>query len=581
MANGFGSLYIGSSALQAQQNAINTVANNLTNVNTTGYVRQQVVFSDKVYNTFASAAVSNQSSGTGVTIGDIVHARDIFLDKAYRTQSGRSSFYSTSYDITSEVETLLQETDGEAFQNVLESLYSAISEFAKDPSDSANLNLLMQQASLFLTRSSNLYSELQDLQSDLNSTIVTDVDRINEIGKQLVSLNKQIQTIESAGVETAMDLRDTRDALLDELSTYCSISYSEDNNGVVTVEIEGTEFVTESYYNEIALYYDKATGFKTPYWPQLSDEAAGKYTNVFNLNNISAENNNDVGELKALLLARGDSFANYTDMLGLNSIAYESTLANSVLMNTEAELDTLFHALVTAINDALCPNVEASEALGSSVSYPLTATTADGQTITITSSTLILDADNCAVGSDGELPPQELFTRIGCERYTTATVTIDGEEKTIYIYNEEDTSDISTCYSLGYVELNAAIVADSSVIPHLNQDGSVAYDMAANLAAAWDEESLYVNPSDDTPCSFTDFYSKWVGELGTTGSLYNSMASTLSTTVDTIDNNRQSVIGVSSDEELTNLIRYQQGYNAASRYINVVCTMIDYLLSSL
>jgi flagellar hook-associated protein 1 FlgK len=72
-----------------------------------------------------------------------------------------------------------------------------------------------------------------------------------------------------------------------------------------------------------------------------------------------------------------------------------------------------------------------------------------------------------------------------------------------------------------------------------------------------------------------------VGELATLGSVYSTTSESLQNTTDTIDTNRQAVIGVSSDEELTNMIKYQAAYNAASRYINVVSEMIDYLLSSL
>ena len=87
MANGMGTLYIASSGLRNSQNALNTTANNLANVDTEGYVRQQVLFSDKEYNTFGTAAVSKQQAGLGLDIGDVVHARDYFLDKAYGTMS--------------------------------------------------------------------------------------------------------------------------------------------------------------------------------------------------------------------------------------------------------------------------------------------------------------------------------------------------------------------------------------------------------------------------------------------------------------------------------------------------------------
>ena len=96
MANGMGSLYIGASGVRHSQTAINTTANNIANINTTGYVRQQVLFGDMSYINFdKNAAISYQQAGLGVTIADVVHVRDVFLDQSYRTESGRQSFYGT------------------------------------------------------------------------------------------------------------------------------------------------------------------------------------------------------------------------------------------------------------------------------------------------------------------------------------------------------------------------------------------------------------------------------------------------------------------------------------------------------
>ena len=82
MGNCFGSLYNKASGLQNAQYALNTTANNLANVNTTGYVRQQVRFADKNYNKLKdpNKNVNMQQYGLGVSIGDVVQARDIFLD---------------------------------------------------------------------------------------------------------------------------------------------------------------------------------------------------------------------------------------------------------------------------------------------------------------------------------------------------------------------------------------------------------------------------------------------------------------------------------------------------------------------
>ena len=143
MGNGMGSLYVASSGLQNSQNALNTTANNLSNVDTEGYVRQQVLFQDRNYTTFnTTAAISNQQAGLGVTIADVVHTRDIFLDKYYRSESGRQAFYQACSDTATELETFYQELEGATFQSALigdddgndGSFWAAIEELAKDPS---------------------------------------------------------------------------------------------------------------------------------------------------------------------------------------------------------------------------------------------------------------------------------------------------------------------------------------------------------------------------------------------------------------------------------------------------------------
>ena len=68
MANGFGSMFIGVAGLQSSQNALNVTSNNLANLDTTGYVRQSVLFADRDYVTFnTTAAISNSYTSCGTT----------------------------------------------------------------------------------------------------------------------------------------------------------------------------------------------------------------------------------------------------------------------------------------------------------------------------------------------------------------------------------------------------------------------------------------------------------------------------------------------------------------------------------
>ena len=572
MANGMGSLYIGASGLKSSQTALNTTANNLANIDTTGYVRQQVLFGDLNYVTSdRNPAISQAQSGLGVTIADVVHTRDYFLDKSYRTESGRQAFYAAGYSTTSEVETYFQEMEGEAFQENLEDFWSAFQEFAKDPSDSANQNLIMQKATLFVSRSQSVYSSLQGYQNNINTQVSDDIDRINELGHNIYDLNEQISKIEAGGVETAMGLRDERDNALDELSTLASISYKESSDGTVKVKLEGVDFVDEANVYDMGKETDSVNGFITPYWPHMSDTEAGKYSEVFNYSvDISSKKNTDIGELKALVMQRGDHVADYTDIEGMSSDTYNDTTGMSTMLTSEAQIDQLIHNIVTSINDTICPNVKSSSAI--------TGTDASGNAVSFAAGTLILDTANCSVGSDGKIPPAELFTRTGSDRYTTVS---GNDGKTYYVYNAEDTSDTSKMYTTKSLSVNSVIAATPSLLTYKTQAGAVDYGLGEDLTKVWSNSAVTLSPNSTGTCTFAEYYSQMIGELGTSGSVYDTTATSLEGTVTAIDNKRQQVTGVSSDEELTNMIKYQNAYNAASRYINVVSEMMQTLISSL
>ena len=584
MANSFGSLHIGVAGLQSSQNALNITSNNLANVDTTGYVRQRVIYADRDYLNFnTTASISYQQSGLGVKIGDVIHTRDIFLDRSYRTESGRQAFYAATYEATQEVETLYQELEGQAFQDAVEDFWTAFQEFAKAPDDSIYQNLVVQKAQLFLSRGNAVYSGLQSYQYNINTQISDDIDRINELGKTIYDLNLEIMKVESGGVETAMTLRDERDLALDELASYAEITYHETTDGQVKVELEGVPFVDEARCYEMRKKYDKVNGFITAYWPHLSDTDRDNYTNVFDFNtDISKDNKNDMGELKALILARGDYLANYTNVEGMDADTYNDTTGMSVMLSAEAQLDQMIHGIVTAINDLYCPNVTAGEyasANGNTLTFPLTVYDEYGNELTgmtINANTKILDAANCAVGSDGELPPRELFTRSGTERYTKV---YDANGNEYYVYNEEDPDDTTKQYTLQSLSVNEELVSLETMMPHLMQNGNVDIPLGEALVAIWDKELLTLDPNDTSKCTFKEYYQNMTDGIATKGNVYSSTSEALTATVLSVDNQRQQTIGVSSDEELTYMIKYQNAYNASSRFINVINEMIETLLT--
>ena len=473
------------------------------------------------------------------------------------------------------MQTQLQELYGKAFQTAISDLYEAFAEYAKNPNDSVNQNLVIQKAQLFVSRAQGVNDGLREYQLTINTKIKNDVERVNELGKEIVELNKEIQRIEAGKMETAMALRDQRDKDLDELASLASITYTENVDGMVSVRLEGCEFITDVTYNKIGLKENGVTGFEEPYWISLSEPEKDKYYEVFDIYNINPITGHDTGEIKGLMLARGLGYGNYTDIKYLSSEQYDKEISNSVVQNAEAEIDKLVNTIVTKVNDLLCPN---KKYVPAEHNNQLQGINEDGELVTLSADTIILDKENTPVGEDGKLPPQELFTRSGSQRYKKVTLS-DGEE--IYVYQEEDIHDLSTCYSIKSISVNVDLTDNPSHLPHLRQNGDVDYTLGEKIYSLWEVSNYTLNPSDESPTTLGGFYTKFIGELASIGSVFKSTSESLTGTVATIESNRQSVIGVSSDEELTNMIKYQNAYNASSRYINVVNEMIEYLLNSL
>ena len=567
-----GSLYIGSSGLQTSQNALNTTAHNLSNVDTTGYTRQQVQQSNRAYVTLSTdpKSVANKQTGLGVTYSRVKQVRDYFLDKTYRKESGRSMFYEVSTEVMEEVESQLGELNGEAFQTTMTDFWTAVQELSKDPSSSVTQGLIVQRASEFVQRASAVYAGLSSYQDNLNTQIRQNVDKINKYGNQLLTLNDQIRAIESGGIEHANDLRDARNQILDELAELTNMSFSEDRYGSVSVQIEGVDFVKDGTCYEIAMKTDEATGFVTPFWPMnASYTTRDDGTRVYNIDGaevfdlsieISSDLGTDIGGLKAMLLARGDHRANYTD---LAEGKYDS-VSQSVVMNIQGEFDQMIHNVVTKINDILADAAGVQEG----------QLTINGQTKTYRYCTV--DQGGYMRMEDGS--PIQLFTKVTTDGYEKVT-TDDGKE--YWVMKEEKADSPESLYTIGNLQVNSALMQEPSKLGFRLADGSEDKKTADALKAAFTEESYTLNPNVQKKTTFVDYYTDLVSQVANSGYVFRSIYENQVNTVEATQSAREQVVGVSTDEELSNMIKFQNAYNASSRYINVISEMLEHIISTL
>ena len=572
-----GGLYIGVSGLNVSQAALNTTSHNLANVDTKGFVRQQVVLTDFKYVKWGESYVSSLQLGLGADCATVKQVRDSFLDKAYRHEIGRQAFYESQYQAVGEVEGLLGELEGETFQGTLNDYWTALQELSKEPDSIVARAALIETAVTFTERTENISKQLRDYQINLNTQIVDQVKRINEVGDEIKGLNSKIRQYESSGVENANDLRDQRNSLLDELGKIVKISYKETQQGVINVNVEGVPFVNEDTVNYITtVQISETSKMLKPVWATQGN------VDVYNLDRIpSSQDDTDIGSLKGLLTARGDKQANYTDIpergsfetdAAYNSavMVYNNKIEPSVIMTVQAQFDQLIHGIVTTINDILSPNKE--------------VTLSDGTIVSI------LDEEKAPVGMDLDKTMGEaLFNRKSMERYSEPQeieiVNSEGghEMITARVYNGEDPADNYSLFTSGEIEVNKNITRNYSLIALSSNTGSGDYniDAAEKLLSKWQEPFSTLSPNTLTVNNFSEFYTSFISEIANRGEQLNTISSNQASMVESIDNQRMEVTGVSSDEELTNLIKYQHAYNAAARYVNVVSEMLEHIIMNL
>ena len=282
MGNLMTSLWTGVSGLTVSQSGLNTTAHNLSNVNTQGYSRQQMINVDFNYN-FIGYNYEGQklNVGLGSTADVVRQLRNRFYDETYREEVGRQGYYEGQWEALSEIQELFGEMEGVAFQNSLESIWDAIQELAKEPESIVCRSTLVNRASEFIDRAQDIYTQISKFQTDLNKQVQTAVNRINELGQTIYEMNKKVAAAEASGVENANDYRDTRNLALDELSKYIKIEYSEDANGVVQVVAEGVQFVSELSVNQIITKeISDDTLMLKPIWSQTGDDVVSRNKSV-------------------------------------------------------------------------------------------------------------------------------------------------------------------------------------------------------------------------------------------------------------------------------------------------------------
>ncbi|NFA59951.1 flagellar hook-associated protein FlgK [Clostridium sp. FAM 1755] len=279
MSGLFGTLNIGKSGMFAQQGAINTTSHNIANATTEGYSRQRVEL--QTTRPYCKPSMNSTAGpgqvGTGVQIVAINRVRDSFLDYQTRVELGVQGQFSSRDKFLSQIENILNEPTDVGISKLFGKFFDAWHDLGLNPQTSNGKSVVMQQASALADELNHTFNELSKLKENTQMEIQQTVFEVNSILNQINQLNQEIVQVKVAG-QQPNDLMDRRDLLLDKLSAKFGIEIDKEN-------FEGINLTTSNHAKD---YQDNTSPLGgTP--PQIKG-SDGKFHDVNLVQTIDPEN---------------------------------------------------------------------------------------------------------------------------------------------------------------------------------------------------------------------------------------------------------------------------------------------------
>lgn len=247
--------------LMANQKSIDIVANNTTNVSTTGYTRQRA---DMVsLNVNMRFSRYNQNSvpfaGQGAAVYGVSQIRDTFLDKRFREEYADVGYYNVTYSVLDDISACMDEVAPATMSTAMSQFETVLNELTlkwDEPTNAANLLAKSTQVvSVFRQMSAKLDNVWNQQEYGLN----LEIDNINSILQRIAQLNETISQEKFNSMQVGnelyrpLELLDQRNVLLDQLAGYADITYQEGADGMVTVKMGGHVAVNGKEYESLRM----------------------------------------------------------------------------------------------------------------------------------------------------------------------------------------------------------------------------------------------------------------------------------------------------------------------------------------
>jgi len=625
MTSTFMGLEIGKRGIQAHQNALAAVGHNLDNVNTPGYSRQRVEFTptDPIFMPALNRAETPGQLGQGVNIERIERVRDQLLDRRIVAQSSNEGYWGVRDRYVHEMEQIYLETGTNSVRSKMDNFWDAWQELSQHASENEFRIGVIQRGKTLIDGIKNHYNGLSRLQTQVDDDIQMTVSRVNEISRQIAALNGDIQRIKAQG-DNPNDLMDRRDLLVDELSSLIDVTVTQKDPDEFMVHTSGHVLIQGQTGRQFDMRKDvDAESFAYIYWRDTGSEmvfSKGSLGALMELRDVTIQK--EIQNLDNMVM-------NFTDLVNeIHSEAYgangstgnnffsEYPFVTNVNGNYDRTGDGVFDSsYIYRINgqntlEAMAqPGLEGTITLSGNdrqVEVPYYSTdTVNDIIIRINNSgaevvaRLNREGKISLKGTPAELVDGQRVNPDFVIRHVEdsghflagyAGLLLQSGPEGAYDWgradavsslrgSSEDYALAPVAHPAGWIEVNPMLIKDPTyVAAGFGFNGKSANpgngDAAANIASIRNTPVMVGRLA-----TFDDYFATSVGNIALMGEESERALATENQIMKYLRDWRQSISGVNIDEELANMIRFQQGYNAAARFITTVNSMLDTLIN--
>lgn len=454
----------GKRSLMNSQTALQTVGHNIANKSTEGFSRQRVELMSN-----QPIGEGNLQIGMGARAGVVTRVNNPWLEKQIQREGMSMGFQDSRTDALSRVEQIYNEQNNKGLNQYVTDFFNSFRELSNNPESLASRTMVRETAQAMSKDFGRVVSQLKAVQEDLDGQVKTSVDEVNQIAKEIASLNEKIQMIEVQKTP-ANDERDRRDLLIKKLGEKIDISWAEGRDGMVTITAGRT----------------------------------GILVSGIGSSELKAAQTSDRDRMEVFFVGTGTP-ANITDQITGGRIGGALEVRDRVVEDLLNHVDKMAYTLAKEVNAA---HIE------------------------------------------------------GYDK--------NGRKGVLFFEMPESTKGAAASMSL-----NKTVFNDVSRISAGAQPGASGDNTVANVISSLQ----YRQVMEDGTATLDDYYNTQVGQIGAITQRAIKSQESQKNVLGQLQNIRESISGVSLDEETTKMIEFQKTYDASARLIKTADEMFDTVLN--